>query len=168
MSPACGRRISFRPDGAPSSTGRPTLRSSRAAWGPSLQTTGDGRVLGTVMALVVGLCRLAGCHRFSLLRGGTGVPNTILINRLFRRIHSSTGSSVVSTIYVPLRFHPSLALSVRCANAHRQRSGSNFASSRSMQLCFWRSWGPHSTEESRFGTLTQQRKAYLFGTYGEA
>ena len=64
---------------------------------------------------------------------GTGVPNTVLINRLFRRIHSSTGSSVVSTIYVPLQFAP-LSLGVRCATAHRQRSESNFASSRSMQL----------------------------------
>ena len=56
-----------------------------------------------------------------------GAGGRVLINRLFRRIHSSTGSSVVSTIYVPLRFDPSLALSVR-ANAHRQRSG--------LKLCF--------------------------------
>ena len=46
------------------------------------------------------------------------MPNTVLINRLFRRIHSSTGSSVVSTIYVPLQFAP-LSLGVRCATIPR-------------------------------------------------
>ena len=99
MPPACGRRISFHPGGALLSTVRSTSLSSRTAWGPLLQT-GNGRVLGTVMALVVGLCRRAGCHCLSLIAWGIGVLNTVLINCLFQRNHSFTGSSLNSTIYV--------------------------------------------------------------------
>ena len=127
MPPACGRRISFHPGGALSSTVRSTSLSSRAAW-PRC-----GRAIGSDAFWERSwryswVCAGAQVFIASRIAWGTGVPNTILINRLFRRIHSSTGSSVVSTIYVPLRFDLSLALSVRCANAHRQRSG--------LKLCF--------------------------------
>ena len=47
-----------------------------------------------------------------------GAGGRVLINRLFQRIHSSTGSSVVSTIYVPLQFAP-LSLGARCATIPR-------------------------------------------------
>ena len=109
MPPADDRCTSFRHDEAFSPTLRSTLPSRRAARGP-LPWWGAG-LRGTVMSLLLILCRRAGCHcRCFFVEGGRSAERDI--NQIvfpFPRFTPNTGSSLEAQQFMhPLGIDPTL------------------------------------------------------------
>ena len=109
MPPADDRCTSFRHDEALSPTLCSTLPSRRAARGP-LPWWGAG-LRGTVMSLLLILCRRAGCHRRCLfVKGNRSAEHDI--NQIvfpFPRFTPNTGSSLEAQQFMhPLRIDPTL------------------------------------------------------------